>query len=139
MSEASEASDVIDAVAGTPVGLRTYREKAYVHTQGAHDALLTGTGTLPRAERAALAAHAAELDGARALAAHYRGLATAPAPSARFAALLRHADLLVLAPSTAGPKHIAALTEAGWSAPDVVAASQLVAFVTYQARLTAGL
>ncbi|WP_257232395.1 peroxidase-related enzyme [Streptomyces sp. Rer75] len=135
----SETADVIDAVAGTPAALRTYREKAYVHTQGAHDALLTGTDSLPRAERGALAAHTAELDGARALAAHYRGLAPAPAPTARLAALLRHAELLVLAPSTAGPEDIAALTEAGWGAPDVVAASQLVAFVTYQARLAAGL
>ncbi|WP_247616410.1 peroxidase-related enzyme [Streptomyces sp. MK37H] len=133
-------SDVIDAIAGTPADLRTYRDKAYVHTQGAHDALLTGTDGLPRAERAALAAHAAELDGAEALATHYRGLGPAPAqPSARFAALRRHAELLVLTPSTAGPKDIAALTEAGLSAPDVVAASQLIAFVTYQARLVAGL
>jgi uncharacterized peroxidase-related enzyme len=135
----SETSDVIDAIAGTPAALRTYRDKAYAHTQGAHDALLTGTGGLPRAERAALAAHAAELDGARALAAHYRGLGPAPAGSARFAALRRHAALLVRAPSTAGPKDIEALAEAGWGAPEVVAASQLVAFVTYQARLAAGL
>ncbi|WP_327392198.1 peroxidase-related enzyme [Streptomyces sp. NBC_01186] len=135
----SATSDVIDAVAGTPAALRTYRDKAHAHTQGAHAALLTGTGGLPRAERAGLAAYAAELDGARALAAHYRDLSPAPAPSARFAALRRHAGLLVLAPSTAGPKDIAALTEAGWEAPEVVAASQLVAFVTYQARLAAGL
>lgn len=127
-------SDVIDTLAGTPAALRTYRGKAYVHTQDAHDALLTGTGGLPHAERAALAAHAAELDGARAPAAHYRGLAAAPAPSARLAALLRHAGLLVLAPSTAGPKDVAALTVAGWGAPDVVAASQLVAFVRSRCR-----
>ncbi|MET9765167.1 peroxidase-related enzyme [Streptomyces sp. NPDC006372] len=137
----SETHDVIDTVAGTPAALRTYRDKAYVHTQGTHDALLPGTDGLPRAERAALAAHAAELDGAPALAAHYRALgpAPAPAPSGRFTALRRHAELLVLAPSKAGPKDIAALTEAGWSAPEVVAASQLVAFVTYQTRLAAGL
>ncbi|MGI5350497.1 CMD domain-containing protein [Streptomyces sp. CA-250714] len=133
--------DVIDSVAGTPAALRTYRDKAYARTQGAHDALLTGTADsgLGRDERAALAAYAAELDGAPKLAAHYRSLGPAPAPSARFTALRRHADLLVLAPSTAGPKDIAVLEDAGWSAPEIVAASQLIAFVTYQSRLVAGL
>ncbi|MGK4904244.1 CMD domain-containing protein [Streptomyces albus] len=135
-------SDVIDTVAGTPAALRTYRETVYARTQGAHDALLTGGTagsrlTLP--ERAALAAHTAELDGAPALAAHYRALGPAPAPSDRFTALRRHARLLVLAPSTAGPQDIAALRDAGWSAPDIVTASQLIAFVTYQTRLAAGL
>ncbi|MFG3255739.1 CMD domain-containing protein [Streptomyces sp. NPDC048172] len=132
-------SDVIDKVAGTPIVLRAFRDKAYAHTQGAHDALLAGTEGLGRPERAALAAYAAELDGAPALATHYRGLAPTPEPSTRFTALRRHAELLVRAPSTATPRDIEALARAGWGAPEIVAASQLIAFVTYQSRLAAGL
>ena len=59
--------------------------------------------------------------------------------SRRLRALLRHVDLLVLRPAAATPDDVDALVVAGWSIPEVVVLSQIVAFVTYQTRVAAGL
>ncbi|WP_312866183.1 CMD domain-containing protein [Streptomyces boluensis] len=138
----SVSHDVIDSVTGAPDAVRALRgarDKAYAHTQAAHDVLLAASSGLSRAARSELAAHVAELEGAPALAAHYRGLRAGGALPTGFDALRAHARRLVLAPSSAGPEHIAELAAAGFAPRDIVSASQLAAFVTYQTRLAAGL
>lgn len=57
----------------------------------------------------------------------------------RLAAALEHAHMLVLHPRDAAPEHLQALLDAGWSTPDIVTLSQLVAFLSYQVRVAAGL
>ena len=57
----------------------------------------------------------------------------------RLAALLRHADLVALRPEGCGQADIDRLAALGLSPRDVVAVTQLVAFVPYQVRLLAGL
>ena len=58
---------------------------------------------------------------------------------ARLAAALEHAHLLVFHPRDASPAALEALLDAGWSTTDIVTLSQLVAFLTFQIRVVAGL
>ena len=58
---------------------------------------------------------------------------------ARLAAALEHAHLLVFRPREASPAALQALLDAGWSTSDIVTLSQLVAFLTFQIRVVAGL
>ena len=53
--------------------------------------------------------------------------------------LLRHANLVALRPGECGQADIDRLAALGLSPRDVVAVTQLVAFVPYQVRLLAGL
>lgn len=114
-------------------------------------------GGLPSAERLALACRIARLNGDAILADHYQQAAGtgptlaaalaatladpgAPAPAnPRLAAILRHVDLVTREPREATRGDVAALLAAGLAEADVVRLSQLVAFVSYQARLLAGL
>lgn len=57
----------------------------------------------------------------------------------RLSAALEHAHLLVFRPREASPEALQALLEAGWSTSDIVTLSQLVAFLTFQIRVVAGL
>ncbi|CAN7307414.1 CMD domain protein [Variovorax sp. LjRoot178] len=57
----------------------------------------------------------------------------------RLAAALVHAHLLLFHPRDASAPDLAALLDAGWSPPDIVTLSQLVAFLGYQIRAAAGL
>jgi uncharacterized protein YciW len=57
----------------------------------------------------------------------------------RLAALLRHADLVASRPGDCGQADIDRLVALGLSPRDIVAVTQLVAFVPYQVRLLAGL
>ena len=58
---------------------------------------------------------------------------------ARLTAALEHAHLLVFRPRDATPADIQALLDAGWSSTAIVTLSQLVAFLSFQVRLAAGL
>ena len=58
---------------------------------------------------------------------------------ARLAAALEHAHLLVFHPRDASPAALEALRDAGWATADIVTLSQLVAFLTFQIRVVAGL
>ncbi len=113
------------------------------HTQQAHDHLFTDPGRLSPAVRRALAARVADQHGAAVLAEHHRGhdtvdLAAASAdPSV--AALVRHADLLSLAPATVTPQDVTALADAGLDPDAIVLLSQVVAVTAYEARLVTGL
>ena len=58
---------------------------------------------------------------------------------ARLSAALEHAHMLALHPRDAAPGHLQALLDAGWDTQGVVTLSQLVAFLSYQIRVAAGL
>jgi len=58
---------------------------------------------------------------------------------ARLVAALQHAHLLVFHPRDASPAALQKLLDAGWSATDTVTLSQLVAFLSFQIRVVAGL
>ncbi|OAE97718.1 hypothetical protein AYJ54_34590 [Bradyrhizobium centrolobii] len=62
-----------------------------------------------------------------------------PALGTRLAAALEHAHLLVLRPRDAASADMKALLGAGWSNTGIVALSQLVAFLSFQVRVVAGL
>ena len=58
---------------------------------------------------------------------------------ARLAAALDHAHLLVFHPRDAAPARLQALLDAGWSTTDIVTLSQIIAFLSFQIRVAAGL
>jgi len=58
---------------------------------------------------------------------------------ARLSAALEHAHLLVFRPRDAAPADMKALLAAGWSNTGIVTFSQLVAFLSFQVRVVAGL
>lgn len=144
--------DLINTILGiapdSPLGrLRAQRPDILRHTQGSYDVLLhpTDPGGLSLAERALVALRVAEQAGHAGLAAHYRvllqqreaGLASSPSP--RLQRLLDHVALVAATPGKATRAHIEALEQLGLSARDIVALSQLVAFVSYQVRAAFGL
>ena len=101
-------------------------------------------GGLPPGLRLALGAHMARLGGDEPLAAHYDAAAAHHGPGLdasdpRRQAILRHVDLVTAAPRQATAADIAALQDSGVAPADVVRLSQVVAFVSYQLRVIAGL
>jgi len=84
----------------------------------------------------------ATLEGDAALIAHYRAQQPQPAADAvprRLAAILRHVELVTATPGSATQANIAALRDAGLTPRDIVVITQIVAFVSYQIRVAAGL
>ncbi|MGP3964175.1 CMD domain protein [Nonomuraea sp. 3N208] len=57
----------------------------------------------------------------------------------RLASALEHAHLLVFRPREARQDHLDALAHAGWSTTGIVTLSQLIAFLSFQVRVIAGL
>jgi CMD domain protein len=62
-----------------------------------------------------------------------------PVLGARLAAALEHAHLLVFRPRDAASSDMKVLLGAGWSSTGIVTLSQLVAFLSFQVRVVAGL
>jgi len=62
-----------------------------------------------------------------------------PVLGEKLAAALDHAHLLVFRPRDASPAAVQALLDAGWSSTAIVTLSQLVAFLSFQVRIAAGL
>ncbi len=143
--------DVIDTLAGidpdSPLAALRRRREDYVrYSQGSHDVLLLPAhpGGLSCEERAAAALHVAVINENEALIAHYRSLVPTPmaadiATTPRMQALLAHVEMVARSPRNATPAHLEALQAAGFSPRDIVVVSQLIAFVSYQARVLAGL
>lgn len=155
-------ADVIDQIAGLSVGsalhsLRHQRDKVAVASQGSYDTLfdpaLEGIGL---DERLLVALYACRLAGADDLVAHYRAralvisveaaqLAAAETgepeqlPAGRLRAMLVFTRALTQRPVEGDKAAIEKLPAAGISTPAVVALSQLIAFVSYQLRVVAGL
>lgn len=156
-------TDVIDQLAGIAPGsklaeLRAARPALVKATQGSHEALFEpdDLGGVSHRERDGLALRVAVLTPSpelvgwhrQRLAAQGEDAATIAAfeagPSgagltSREVALLRHGDILANTPGNATPDDIAALKAAGFTPRDIVTISQLISFVSFQARLLVGL
>ncbi|MCF8533665.1 MAG: CMD domain protein [Reyranella sp.] len=65
--------------------------------------------------------------------------AGAKALGTRLSAAFEHTHMLVFHPRDAAAPALQALLDAGWSTTDIVTISQLVAFLSYQIRVVAGL
>jgi CMD domain protein len=57
----------------------------------------------------------------------------------RLAVAFEHTHMLVFHPRDSAPSYLQALIDAGWSTTGIVVISQLVAFLSYQIRVVAGL
>lgn len=136
-------------------GALSGRDDILTMTQQAHDAALRPEepGGLSHAERAALSCRMARMNGEEGLANHFAGLVGgAPGETAqladpefsggddaRMAAILRHTDIVTGDTKSVVAGDIEALKSAGVSEDDIVRLSELVAFISYQIRLTIGL
>ncbi|WP_083384060.1 MULTISPECIES: CMD domain protein [unclassified Cupriavidus] len=165
MSQDNASPDLVDHLAGLEAGsathtLRHARAKVVEATQGSYaglfDPALPGL-TLP--ERLLVALYAARLTPSAELAAHYRARlqqagaepklvqavaegdaeATAQAASGRLGAMLAFTRKLIERPVEGDAAALRALPAAGLSTPEVVTLAQLIAFLSYQVRLVAGL
>ncbi len=130
---------------GSPLAaLRLQREAIRRHAQGAWRELVLpkAPGGVSHAERAALALFVAQRGGDAALIEECRTiLATTGTPPAgpRTELLMRYAEMVAEAPERCGQADIDALTAQGMSPQDIVAVTQLIAFIPFQIRLLAGL
>jgi len=157
------APDLLDLLATIQPGstlaeTRARRADVARYTQGSYNALLTPTDPagVSLVEREMVALRAAILTASPTLIEHYRGLlAQHDVPAAtiaavehfpvdtilspREAAILRHVDRLTNEPRAATPADIADLQTHGLGARDIVSIAQLIAFLSYQVRVLAGL
>jgi CMD domain protein len=154
--------DTVDTLTGLQAsnpltGIRHARDKVVLHTQRSEDALFDpALPDLSLHERLFAAWYAARLSLADDLADAYTAKLIAagaqpvtldaieagtldPATDARLIAILSHVKLLTLKPVEAHPEHLQSLQQAGITTRGIVALSQLIAFVTYQLRVVAGL
>ena len=67
------------------------------------------------------------------------GAAERAALGPKLAAAFEHTHMLVFHPRDAAPTYLQALIDGGWSSTGIVVISQLVAFLSYQIRVVAGL
>ncbi len=146
---AAAAADVIDTAAGLAPSsalqtARRFRSTVVEATQASHEALLyEPVPGLSTADRLRVAVYCCEAAEAHQMAAHYRALlAQQPAGDASTPALpamLTWAGLLTTDPRRGDREALQALQAAGLADPAIVALAQLVAFLSYQTRVVAGL
>ena len=143
-------TDVIDHAAGLAPGdplhaARRFRAKVVEATQASHDALLgEAVPGLPATDRLRVAAHVCALAGATSLGRHYETLLAdssggEEASSPALPEMLRFAAALTTDPRAGDRAAIESLKSAGLDDPAIVALAQLVAFLSYQLRVVAGL
>jgi len=139
--------------AGHPLaGVLTGRSNIIELTEKSHDAALKPEppGGLTHSERAALACRMARLNHDSKLASHYENMVEAGDAvitdtsfygddNDRLKAVIRHTDLVTRNPKEATADDISALEAAGIPVEDIVRLSELIAFVSYQVRVVAGL
>jgi len=143
------AADVIDAAAGLAPGgalqtARRFRTTVVDATQASHDALLGElVPGLSTADRLRVAVRCCEAAMAPQLAAHYRAMLALEPPgdasTPALPAMLTWAGLLTTDPRRGDRAALQALQAAGLADPAIVALAQLVAFLSYQTRVVAGL
>ncbi|CAD6528617.1 hypothetical protein LMG27952_02250 [Paraburkholderia hiiakae] len=154
--------DIIDRVASLAAdsathALRHQRAKVVEATQGSYDALFDPVlGGLTLVERLLVALYASRLAPSPALVAHYRAeLAAHEVDAATLAAvqtgapedlsaprlrtILAFTRTLIENPVAGDKAALQTLPAAGLTTPAVVALAQLIAFLSYQTRLVAGL
>ena len=146
----AQVTDVIDRAAGLEPGSRVhacrrFRDTAIAHTQASHDALLfEPVEGLSSADRLRVAVAVCEAAGATSLQAHYRErlaqeVAGQAGANPALPAALEWARLLTVDPRRGDRAALQRLREAGLADPAIVALAQLVAFLSYQTRVVAGL
>ena len=148
--------DLIDSLVPLTVQQSTYaarheRAKVVDATQSSYEAIFApSVQGISVVERLHAAHRACELAHADALTAHYarrlleEGSALSkaaglPASDARLQAILQFSATLTERPLDGDKAALEALTQVGLSTPAIVALAQLIAFVSYQIRLVAGL
>jgi uncharacterized protein YciW len=143
-------TDVIDRAAclvpgDTLYAARRFRAKVIEATQASHDALLEQpVDGLSTADRLRVAAHVFTFAGAGSLAQHYQSRLAAQSggdasPSMALPAMLQFATALTTDPRLGDRAALERLKRAGLGDAAIVALAQLVAFVSYQLRVVAGL
>ena len=133
-------------------GVLSGRKDILELTEKSHDAALRPKqpGGLPHQERATLACRITKLNHEEALTRHYDSLVGGynremadtgfdGGGDIRLRAILRHTDLVAVEPKDAVVGDIEALQSAGIADADIVRLSELIAFVSYQIRVVAGL
>ena len=149
-TDTSSAADVIDRAAGLTAGdplhaARRFRAKVVEATQASHDALIyEPVPGLSTEDRLRVAARVCTVAGATTLLRHYETLlAKAPdagaPPSPALPAMLRFAATLTTDPRQGDRAALEPLKAAGLGDAAIVALAQLVAFLSYQLRVVAGL
>ncbi|CAN5678302.1 hypothetical protein BH11PSE7_BH11PSE7_37360 [soil metagenome] len=162
-TEAAPRVDVIDQVvplapAQNTHALRHQRVKVVAATQGSYDGLFdAGVEGISVTERMLVALHACHLSGAGSMAAHYRTRLLdeegadvllvddvvagriAAISDARLRAMLVFTTKLIERPLDGDRAAVQALVDAGLTTPAIVALGQLIAFLSYQVRVVAGL
>jgi len=124
---------------------RRFRAKVIEATQASHDALLEQpVDGLSTADRLRVAAHVCTIAGAASLAEHCEARLAADAgrdasSSPALPAMLQFAAALTTDPRRGDRAALEPLRRAGLADPAIVALAQLVAFVSYQLRVVAGL
>jgi uncharacterized peroxidase-related enzyme len=146
---AAAAADVIDTAAGLAPSsalqtARRFRSTVVEATQASHEALLyEPVPGLSTADRLRVAVHCCEAVEAHQMAAHYRALLVqqpaGDASTPALPAMLTWAGLLTTDPRRGDREALQALQAAGLADPAIVALAQLVAFLSYQTRVVAGL
>jgi uncharacterized protein YciW len=142
--------DVIDRAAGLAPGdplhaARRFRAKVVEATQASHDALLQEpVDGLSTADRLRVAEHVCKIAGAASLARHYQAQLDGAAgrdamPSPALPAMLHFAATLTTDPRRGDRAALEALGRAGLGDAAIVALAQLIAFLSYQLRVVAGL
>jgi len=159
------SADVLNAILGvddeSPLAtLRQQKPSLVTELQDYYLALFEPTASsvaaLPVTDRHLVAVRVASHTGSDAVASWYRNLAREAGvtessldriantsveveDASATGAALRHADLLTLRPADATPADLQALKDAGLTPAGIVTLSQVIAFVSYQLRLAAGL
>ncbi len=155
---ASPPGDLIDTLLElSPDGVRHTRSKVLAATQGSYDLFFDPAlaGGLSLQERLLVALHACHLTPQPLLSEHYQQQLQALGDAelgvqavlandlsglpTRLAAILRFTGTLIEAPVEGDRQALERLHEAGLSTPEIVTLAQLVAFLSYQVRLAAGL
>ncbi len=153
--------DVINSAAGLApespvVALRAQRPDFVRYSQGSYDALIipTDPADVSLTERAAIALRVAVLAKFAPLVAQYRrrlqeigaeaavihAAESGEAPGLpRLDAILHHTTRVATDPASAQAAHLQKLRDRGLSPRDIVTLAQIIAFVSYQIRVAAGL
>lgn len=157
--------DVIDTILGIEPGspaanLRAQKPEYITQDQNYYLAIFEpdaeSRAAFPAAERALIAVRVAshtrstavvewyselarQLGATPAQVAEARVMDAIPFGSASYQAAVKRADLVTLHPDQTGPEHIDELKAAGLTPAGILALSQVIAFVSYQLRLIAGL
>lgn len=162
MLSGPDMTDTIDQLAGLQAdhalhAIRHQREKVALATQACEDLLLGSQlpSSLSQAERLVLAAEQARVSGITALQQLYQQRAQAlpltaalhrvldePGCStgdARLDAMLHFVRSLALEPAQSDKQALLAIPASGLSVDDTVLLAQLIGFISYQARVIAGL